>query len=326
MSCHADKEIGRREFLEHSAKSLAALPLAGHALDLLGPEAPSQIIDDHQHTNYGEGFKFPPPPGRTNEALLAHQRAMGVRKTILLPSGSDYILGLQIGGNDSVVEMARQHPNEFAYFANEDPRLDGAQKTLEKYLKGGAIGIGEQKFPVACDSPAIQMVAEVAQEFGVPVLMHFEEDDGSSLYANMHLERFHKILERFPKVIFLGHAQTWWANIDGNYKPGIQYPKGPVAPGGLSERLLSDYPNMVGDISAGSGLNALTRDEGHAREFLKKFQDKLTFGSDCSDTLGHGPNCIGWNIIQAIRRLAPEPAIAEKLLHGNTERIHYGKI
>ena len=33
----------------------------------------------------------------------------------------------------------------------------------------------------------------------------------------------------------------------------------------ITDRLLSDYPNMYGDMSAGSGLNALLRDEEHAR-------------------------------------------------------------
>ena len=30
---------------------------------------------------------------------------------------------------------------------------------------------------------------------------------------------------------------------------------------GLTDRYLTDYPNMYGDLSATSGLNALTRDE-----------------------------------------------------------------
>ena len=37
--------------------------------------------------------------------------------------------------------------------------------------------------------------------------------------------------------------------------------------GSSTDRYLSDYPNMYGDLSAGSGLNALKRDEEHAREF-----------------------------------------------------------
>src|SRR2546425_8640896 len=93
----------------------------------------------------------------------------------------------------------------------------------------------------------------------------------------------HTMLDKFPKVNFIGHAQTWWANIDRNCDQVTMYPKGKVTPGGITDRLLSDYPNMYGDLSAGSGLNSMLRDEDQAREFLKRHQDKLMFGSDCTD-------------------------------------------
>ena len=57
---------------------------------------------------------------------------------------------------------------------------------------------------------------------------------------------------------------------------------------GYTDRLLSDYPNMYGDLSAGSGLNALTRDEDFARDFLIRHRDRLLFGSDCNDRDGGG--------------------------------------
>ena len=63
---------------------------------------------------------------------------------------------------------------------------------------------------------------------------------------NLGFERFHKMLEKYSKVTFIGHAQTWWANIDKNHKDqSVLYPKGPVTrwrahrplPGGLSEHV-----------------------------------------------------------------------------------------
>src|SRR5262249_61450840 len=66
-----------------------------------------------------------------------------------------------------------------------------------------------------------------------------------------------------------------------------------------------DYPNMYADMSAGSGLNALLRDEDHARAFLKRQQNKLLYGSDCNDRDGAGEKCSGSQQIAAIRRLAP---------------------
>jgi predicted TIM-barrel fold metal-dependent hydrolase len=290
--------LSRRAFL--TALSLAAgMPARLKAADI--------IIDIHQHTNYS---------GRSDVQLVAHQRAMGVAKTVLLPAGSKYGLEAGCGGNQTVVDLARQYPNEYVYFANEVSDLPGARAEIEKYLKMGAIGIGEQKFFVDCDSAAMQTIASIAQAYGVPVLLHFQHNK-----YNKGIERFHKMLDKYPRVNFIGHAQTWWGNIDRNHDPSVMYPKGPVAPGGISDRLLSDYPNMYGDLSAFSGLNSLLRDEDHAREFLARHQDKLLFGSDCTDSDGHGEKCYGSRTIDAIRRLAPKPEIVEKIFYRNAVRI-----
>ena len=265
------------------------------------------IIDIHQHTHYS---------GRSDAELIAHQRTMGITQTVLLPAGSRYGLAVDAGGNDTVVAIARQYPKEYAFFANELPDIPQARAVLQKYLNMGAKGIGEQKFPIEADSAPIDLVAEIAHYYDVPVLLHFEFGT-----YNLGFERFHKVLERFPQVNFIGHAQTWWGNIDRSLDPRVMYPKTPVTPGGLSDRWLSDYPNMYGDMSAGSGLNALLRDEEHARGFLKRHQDKLLYGSDCSDRDGQGDKCSGSQQIAAIRRLAPDAQAITKILYGNAARL-----
>jgi predicted TIM-barrel fold metal-dependent hydrolase len=139
---------------------------------------------------------------------------------------------------------------------------------------------------------------------------------------NYGFERFHKMLEKYPRTIFVGHAQTWWANIDKNHQnQAVLYPKGKVIPGGVTDRYLSDYPNMYGDLSAGSGLNAFTRDEDHARGFFQRHQDKLIYGSDCNDLVGSGAACQGSQTIAVVRRLAPNKAIERKLLYENARRV-----
>ena len=220
---------------------------------------------------------------------------------------------------DVALEFIDRGPAEVATADRRPPDTDlpEARAEMEKYFKLGARGIGEQKFGVDCDSVYIGQVAELAQDYGVPVLLHFQHE----MY-NLHIERFHKILEKFPKVNFIGHAQTWWANIDKNHADQtVLYPKGKVTPGGITDRLLSDYPNMFGDCSAGSGLNALTRDEEFTPAFLKRHQNKLVFGSDCEDAMGSGPKCQGAQIIAAIRRFAPGKAIERKILYENAKKL-----
>ena len=265
------------------------------------------IIDIHQHTNYS---------GRSDEELITHQREMGVSKTILLPAGSKYGLAAQAGGNDTVVALAHRLPKEYVYFANELPDIPEARPVLEKYLNMGAIGIGEQKFPVEVDSKSIDLIADIAAEHRVPVLLHFEHK-----HYNFGIENFHKVLDRHPKVNFIGHAQTWWGNIDKNHVQTEMYPKTKVTPGGITDRLLSDYHNMWGDMSAGSGLNSMMRDEDQAREFLKRHQDKLLFGSDCSDRKAGSEKCLGVPIIAAIRKLAPDKKAERKILYGNASKL-----
>ncbi|MGH8247971.1 MAG: amidohydrolase family protein [Gammaproteobacteria bacterium] len=280
--------------------------LAG-ALGAAVPPTAHPIIDIHQHTNYS---------GRSDHELVWHQQEMGIARTVLLPAGRLYGLAASAGRNETVVALARRFPDRYVFFANELPDIPGTRAELEKYLKLGAIGIGEQKFPVECDSPAIDLVAEIAREFNVPVLMHFQHEA-----YNTGFERFHRTLKKHPRVNFIGHAQTWWGNIDRNHVPTVMYPKTRVTPGGITDRLLSDYPNMYGDLSAGSGLNSMLRDEEHAQDFLRRHQEKLIFGSDCNDRDGHSECCSGWLCIKTIRRLAPDEKVARKILYENAVRV-----
>jgi predicted TIM-barrel fold metal-dependent hydrolase len=293
--------ISRRQFLAGSTVLVAGMSVLDSAEPVSEP-----IIDIHQHTTYAD---------RTNEELIAHQKALGVTTTILLPAGRLYGLDAKCGRNDTVVELSSQRP-DYLFFANELPDIPETRWEIETYLRRGAIGIGEQKFRVACDSKEFHLVAQIAREYGVPVLMHFMHDR-----YNTGIERMHKTLEKFPDVNFIGHAQTWWANVDKEHKQEALYPTSKVAPGGITDRLLSDYPNMFGDMSAGSGLNFFTRDEEHAKQFIAKHQDKLMFGTDCDDKAGQGPGCQGAQILANIRRLAPSKKVERKLLHDNAQRV-----
>lgn len=315
MSARHPSTLSRRQFLGTTAVVLLAPRLRSADADA-APAGP--IIDIHQHLNYS---------GRMDARLIAHQKALGVTTTVLLPAGSPVErpsthygksngLAAQITGNQAALDFAKAHPHEYVFFANEVPDLPEARQEIEKFFKLGALGIGEQKFGVACDSPDIERIAGIAQDFGVPVLMHFWEGE-----HNFGIERFHKVLEKFPKVNFIGHAQSWWGNIDRNHDPKVMYPTGKVTPGGITDRLLRDCSNMYGDLSAGSGLNALIRDEEHTRGFLDRHQDKLLFGTDCNDTLGRGPGCQGAQTLAAVRRLASSKAIERKLLYENAKKL-----
>ena len=309
--------VSRRQFLAATAALGLASALPG-CRTAAGTAEREPLIDIHQHVGYS---------GRTDDALLAHQRAMGVTETNLLPAGravkspathDGVSNGLQAlcHGNAACYAFARAHAPDYRFGANEVPDLEEAVIEIERYLQLGAVVIAEQKFGVECDSAAMQSLYQLAADYRVPILMHWQH----GMY-NYGFERFGRMLEKYPRTIFIGHAQTWWANIDAHHTDqSVLYPKGKVTPGGLTDRYLSDYPNLIGDLSAGSGLNALTRDEDFTRDFLQRHQDKLVYGSDCSDWVGVGSACTGSQTIAVVRRLAPKE-IQRKLFYQNARRL-----
>jgi predicted TIM-barrel fold metal-dependent hydrolase len=329
-SLNAPLPVSRRDFLFTSACALASSALAAPgAVD----EIVEPIIDIHQHCNYGgkrDAQYRQISPARTDEELVAHQRAMQVSKTVLLPAGRPVArpsthAGLSNGlestcsGNEACMALAGGHPGEFYFGSNEVPDLEEAPATIEKYLKKGAVCIGEQKFGVECDSPQMEALYNLAAEYQVPILMHWQF--GSYNYG---FDRFYKMLEKHPKTSFVGHAQTLWAHLDKDYQDDAHnlYPRGKITPGGWTDRYLGDYPNFFADLSADSGHNALTRDTDFIRPFLVRHQDKLIFGSDCSDKSGLDQTCTGWATIQSVRELAASKSIERKLLFENAKRIY----
>src|SRR5688572_17140346 len=212
-STHSRAQPSRRDFI---ATSLALVSSAVLSQAMRGADdAREPIIDIHQHHRYRD---------RPDDNLLFHQKAVGVTTTVLLPGGED--TGnppTTMSLNAAVFEFVRAHPKQFYFFANARADQPDARQEVEKYLKLGAIGIGEQKSKLPCDSRPMEILAELAGEYDVPMLMHFEH----GMY-NTGIERFSKMLEKFPRVKFIGHAQEWWGNIDRNHDPKSNYPKGQV--------------------------------------------------------------------------------------------------
>ena len=311
MDTTAAQGFTRRRFL----RTAAAVTLAG---PVMKAEPGEELIDIHQHVNFH---------GRNNEAFVRHQEAMGATLSVLLPAGSmtqglsthlgkSNGLAARIFGTEASARLCSEYPGRFVYFANEVPDLDTARTEIEKWLKKDARGIGEQKFALDCDSAPLLKIYEVARDYSVPVLIHFQE--GS---YNMAFDRFHKVLEKFPTVNFIGHGPSWWGFISADHDPKVMYPKGPVQPGGLMDKYLADYPNMFGDLSAGSGLNALTRDEAHGAAFLDRHVGKICLGTDCADNDGQGKGCSGSQQIAMVRKLVTDPAKRQQIFSGNARKI-----
>ena len=222
------------------------------------------MLDVHFHPRHGE------------DREIDHLKGAGIAKAVLLPS---------LGSEERVRGLVAASPRVFARFCNADVRLPDAIDKLRSQLTGGAIGMGELKYPVEIDGPEMRRVYDLAAEFRVPVLMHYQEGAFNSGFA-----RLPALLKAHPGTTFIGHANSWWAHISAEVDDKVGYPTGPIKPGGITDKVLADYPNVYGDLSANSGRNALARDSDFAAAFLARHKSKLLFGSDCPcrDGMGAG--------------------------------------
>jgi len=253
----------RRQFLVAAAATAATLRA----------EAPSwggPVLDLHFHMR------------RDLEGNLAHLDGCGVSNANLLTRGD---VAAQVHG------MQVKYPGRFTWFSSADITKPEAEKLLTQAVKDGAGGLGEIKFHVESDGPELKRMYSLAADLEVPILIHFQEvphTPTEGTFSTGFQQRFEAILKAFPKTRFVGHADAFWANISADYHNEVAYPSGPIRKGGVTDKLLSDYPNLFGDLSANSGNNALSRDPSFTPDFLKRHQDKLIFGSDCGCTDGNG--------------------------------------
>ena len=257
--------IQRRTFLK------SILPAAA-AVQRLGAQAPSwggPVLDTHLHL-------------RPNaDACYTHMQGCGVTHAVLLTRAAD---------EDRAKAEMEKRPGHFVRSVSTDPASPDADRVLRDALKNGAVSMGELKYHLALDSPEMQRVYEIAADLHVPVMMHiqvFPHFQGEMPY-NTGYPQFDKMLRAHPRTTFIGHGDLFWAHISADVPADRGYPPGPIKKGGLTDRWLSDFPNLYGDMSANSGNNALSRDPDFSREFIPRHRAKLIFGSDCSCSDGNG--------------------------------------
>ena len=221
-------------------RSIAAATRAG-AQTPAASEWGAQVLDIHLH------------PRATVEGSLLHLDGSGVTKAVLLTGAA---------AEDRAKQTVAAHPNRFVRFASIDMTQPEAIDYLRKAAQGGAIGFGEIKSQVAAASPEMQRLYALAAELNLPITIHFQEvnQPNSPGTFNTGLKQFDAMLKKFPKTTFIGHADAFWANVSADYAEDTSYPKGPIKPGGVTDKFLGDYPNLYADMSANSGNNFLNRD------------------------------------------------------------------
>jgi predicted TIM-barrel fold metal-dependent hydrolase len=306
--------MNRREFTQSAAAAVSAMSVGAQtpASNMWG----GPIVDCHHHLR------------RSAEASLAHLDGCGVSNAVFLARES---------AAEDIQKMQTAHPGRFlGWFASADITKPEAEQLLTGAVKKGAIGFGEIKFHVEAAGPELRRMYALAAELGVPILVHFQEVPHTPTEGvfSTGFKNFAAMLTAYPKTKFIGHADAFWANISAGYANESAYPGGKIKPGGITDKLLSDYDNLYGDLSANSGNNALSRDPEFTVGFLKRHRAKLIFGSDCSCSDGKGasqrPNpatnrlegkCVARETLAVLKRAA-SPDAFRAMTWENAHRIY----
>ncbi len=245
------------------------------------PKKASKYIDVHTHI----GTTWNGNKELTPKGLLEWMDEHDIEKSVLLPlmspESSSFLLL-----TEPALQAAKDHPDRFIPFCSIDPRtsvrggLKGFVDVIKSYVDKGAKGFGEHKVGLDFDDPLMMRVYEACQEVGIPLLFHMDTQRGKD---EPGLPRLANALGTFPKLNFIGHGPGWWVSISGDIKTKKDlggYPKSKVVPGGAIDKLMDKFPNIYGDLSAGSGANSISRDKEFGREFMIRRQDRLMFGTD----------------------------------------------
>lgn len=296
------------------------------------------IIDFHTHVGDFRYKQEGPQQPVTWDGLIARLDEEGIDKAVLLPvypSPENYIgpAVITVGGMDvrEQVLEAEGRGDRLIPFGNLDPRWMGNRPDADYsamiawFKEHGCRGIGEVTANVPCDDPRTINMFRQAGAAGFPVLIHnvgflpgtygLQDDPG--------MPRLATLLEQAKDTIVLGHGQGFWSEMGAGLTPEwkMRYPTGAITEEGALPKLLRRYPNLYGDISAGSGHNAITRDPEYGVRFLNEFQDKIVLGTDvCSgDPAGRMPH------LPTLKRLLAEGAISQlvfdKITSGNARRL-----
>jgi len=309
------RETTRRGFVQTIAGACCSAALQGQTSE---PWSGDKIVDCHHHMR--------PTP----EANIKHLDGAGISNALFLTRDNSA---------ERVQAVRTQFPGRIlGWFASTDITKPEAEEALTKAIKSGASGFGELKFHVAADGPELRRMYALAAELNVPILVHFQEVPHTPTEGTFAtgFKNFAAMLKAYPKTKFIGHADAFWANVSADYANEAAYPTGPIKRGGVTDKLLSDYPNLYGDLAANSGNNALSRDPEFTADFLKRHQDKLIFGSDCSCSDGKGGGisqnnnptaarmsgkCVARETLTLLKRTV-SPAVFRKLTWDNAHKTY----
>lgn len=251
-------------------------------------------IDCHVHPQFAGGPERMrggtwPTPEQVRQAYDTLNIESGVLMSCLAPEH----MHDPISSRDAQA-MHQAYPETFPWwFCALDPRMawnDPAKVPdysyyIDFYRERGARGAGELQASMMIDDPRMLGLLMHCEKKNFPVTIHFGKPGvGQGLTDDMGLVRLEKVLQQFPRLTLLAHAASFWSEISADVTEETRhtYTKGPVVGEGRIAALLRKFPNLICDISAGSGYSALSRDPDYTWRFIDEFYEQIVFATDIS--------------------------------------------
>lgn len=320
MLASAAVSCSRRECLKQAIGALAGSAALLRLPYLFAAEEKSypagRYVDIHTHLGQTWNTTEPLSAKQLLDWMDEHDIAQAVVLPLVSPESSSFLLT-----SDFVLEETGPHRDRLVPFCCIDPRTSftGGKPALidilKRWIDRGAKGLGEHKTGVKMDDPRNMLLYEACGNLKLPILYHSDTERNIDAPGLPALER---VLKTFPQTTFIAHATAWWSSISADVKEQRQlggYPGEPVVPGGAIERLMKNYSNIYGDLSAGSGANAIQRDLKFGREFLIRWADRLLFGTDYLSPGQDVPQ------LTLYRQLELPDAVQAKIFRDNARRL-----
>ena len=222
------------------------------------------------------------------EQLVKLHDEIGIDRAVIVPLVSSEVYVPQSVGE--VIEFCRQSNGRFIPFCSLDPRvLNNSSDSdlgflIEFYKRQGCKGMGEVLPNMEFRDPKMQNLFYHCEKAQFPLLFDCSGIKGKhyGIYDDPGLPQLAASLEKFPKLVFIGHGPAFWSEL-GTLSPGADrcyYQYGPIEKEGAVVELMRRHPNLGVDLSASSGYYAMTRDLDFTRQFMEEFSDRILFGTD----------------------------------------------
>lgn len=282
----------------------------------------AMLIDAHNHPNWH---------GHDADRLLANMEEHGIDQMWLfsweVPAtdySPSYHAVLPPGGVgiplQDVLNVGRAAPDRFVLGYMPDVKRPDAIDRIKAAVEIHGIRVAsELKQRVLFDDPDALDIYHFCGDQKLPITIHLDYPIPTgnryprpNWWYGGSLDSFERAVAACPETIFIGHAPGFWGHISGDDRCMAEsYPKGPVKPGGRVLHLLDTYPNLYADLSAGSGLTAISRDPEFGKQFLIRYQDRLLFARDYVDG----------RLMEFLKSLNLEQEVFDKIACRNAQRL-----